>query len=127
MTRIPEHEWQWFGSAGHFICGKYCRFHLATQVGEYLVSTVGEYVHPMHSRGSEKIEHEWLKDNWPGQDLGPGRKYETMVFRATGTCECGCGLPKHDGTELRLVGAMTAGQARTNHMECCSDIAEAAR
>ena len=33
---------KWFGSPGHFICSFDCRFHLCTQVGDYLVSTVGE-------------------------------------------------------------------------------------
>jgi hypothetical protein len=39
--RVPL---RWFGHAGHFICAEWCRFHLCTQVGPYLISTVGEYV-----------------------------------------------------------------------------------
>jgi hypothetical protein len=54
---IPVHNWKWFGSAAHFICGRWCRFHLATQVGRYLISTVGEFVHPRHG-GSERAEAE---------------------------------------------------------------------
>ena len=43
---IPVSDWIWFGTPGHFICANYCRFHLCTRVGDYLVSTVGEYVPP---------------------------------------------------------------------------------
>lgn len=35
-------SWEWYGHPAHFICGDKCRFHLATKVGKYLVSTVGE-------------------------------------------------------------------------------------
>lgn len=46
---INANEWEWFGNAAHFICGRWCRFHLATKVGKYLISTVGEYVSPRNS------------------------------------------------------------------------------
>src|SRR5262245_46801635 len=93
---VPYRGWQWYGNAGHFICGRWCRFHLATRVGPWLVSTVGEFVHPRHGGGSEIEEARWLRANWPGEDIGLDRKYETMVFRAGDPCEtkdCGCGLP----------------------------------
>ena len=120
---VPASKWQWFGGAGHFICGRWCRFHLATQVGDYLVSTVGEYVHPRHAAGSEVAEAEWLRDNWPGEDVGCERKYETMVFKAGNPCivpGCGCGLPEHTGRELDFDGYNTAGSARAGHMAMCA-------
>lgn len=120
---IQKQDWEWFGNAGHFICGRWCRFHLATKVGPWLVSTVGEFVHPRHSGGNERAEAEWLKENWPGEDIGWDRKYETMVFRAGKPCddpECGCGMPElADGTELDTLGANKAGKARANHMALC--------
>ena len=118
----PCNKWQWYGHAAHFCCGRWCRFHLATKVGSYLVSTVGEYVHPRHSNGSEKAEREWLKLNYPGGDIGFGRKYETMVFRAGKPCaapDCGCGLPTTDGNELDMLGCNTARAARAGHMKLC--------
>ncbi len=56
MKKIPESKWEWFGNAGHFMCSQWCRFHLCTKVGPWLVSTVGEYVHPRHSAGGEQPE-----------------------------------------------------------------------
>jgi hypothetical protein len=115
-------DWKWFGNAGHFICGQWCRFHLTTQVGPYLISTVGEYVHPRHSQGSERTEAEWLKKNWPGEEIGFGRKYETMVFRAGKPCDspkCGCGLPEIDGSELDGNGYNNAKDATEGHMALC--------
>ena len=115
-------DWEWFGSAGHFICGQWCRFHLTTKVGPWLISTVGEYVHPRHSGGSELKEDEWLKENWPGEDIGCDRKYETMVFRAGEPCECGCGMPRIDGGEERnCAGYNDAKSAREGHIKMCEN------
>jgi hypothetical protein len=117
-----NNDWQWFGNAAHLCVGQYCRFHLATKVGDYLVSTVGEYVHPRHSGGSERTESIWLKQNWPGEDVGFGRKYETMVFMAGKPCDakgCNCGMPESNGRELDFRGYNTAREATEGHMELC--------
>ena len=60
---INKADWEWYGNAGHFICGHSCRFHLCTKVGSYLISTVGEYVPDSfvrailkESRNGEKVE-----------------------------------------------------------------------
>jgi hypothetical protein len=66
------------GFAGHLIVSDYCRFHLSTEVGDVLVSTIGAYVSPSKPDGFTTI--------------GCGRLYETMVFRLGATvCDCGCG------------------------------------
>lgn len=126
-TIYPRSEWKWFGSVGHFICGRWCRFHLATQVGIWFISTVGEYVHPRHSEGSERKESEWLKENWPGEDIGCDRKYETMVFTAGLPCTregCNCGMPLPDDyTEIDANGYNTAGDATAGHMKMCEKYA----
>jgi len=106
---IPPKDWKWFGKPGHFICGDRCAFHLATKVGNYMVSTIGEY----------KVER---NDNaW--SEIGAGRLYETMVFRAdTGICDvpsCGCGMPIHDGNNVDFAPYNTAGAASDGHMEMC--------
>lgn len=125
-TQTPESEWKWFGDAGHFICGRWCRFHLCTQIGRFLVSTVGAYVHPRHSMGSELREREWLEANFPGEDIGWGRKYETMVFLAGEPCSeptCGCGLPVNSGNELAFDGYNDAGAATNGHYKMCCRVA----
>jgi hypothetical protein len=120
--KYPVDTWEWFGGAAHFICGQWCRFHMATVVGKVLVSTIGEYVHPRHG-GSEKEEWDWLKENWPGEDIRPDRKYETMVFVAGKRCdtpECGCGMPRLSiYTELDSRGYNTAKDATKGHMDMC--------
>ena len=126
---IPERDWKWFGKAGHFICGRWCRFHLTTQVGRALISTVGEYVHPMHGGGSERTEAAWLAANWPGADIRAGRKYETVVFHAGTPCKggkCGCGQPALDPPREADFGAYNdAASATKGHMELCQKWATA--
>lgn len=56
-------------------------------------------------------------------EIGYGRKYETMVFHAGEACsskECNCGLPElADASELDMLGYNTAGEARKGHMKLC--------
>lgn len=65
---IPESEWQWCGYAGHFIAARGCRFHLHTRIGDYTVSTLGDY-YPSDA-----------DPDGPPTEVGLGRLYETMVF-----------------------------------------------
>ena len=138
---VPVEEWEWFGSAAHFICGRWCRFHLATKVGPWLVSTVGEY---WPDRGVREIHAQihdsaWLLTNGDRQgddfdaaymrrfgfeDIGYQRKYETMVFLAGDPCAvegCACGLPSlASGTERDFAPANTARAATENHRALCA-------
>jgi len=61
--------WRWCGHAHHFIGSNRCRYHLATWVGDYLVSTVGDY-HPDGETEPMSL------------GLEPGLFFETMVFPA---------------------------------------------
>lgn len=87
---VPESEWRWFGLAGHFVCGRWCRFHLCTAVGEYMVSTVGLFVHPMHSAGREGTEAKWLRQNPDGEKIGCNRPVDGRSRTRT-RCRAGCG------------------------------------
>lgn len=121
---IPMSKWEWFGKPGHYICAEWCRFHLTTVVGKYVVSTVGELVHPSDSGGSEATEMEWMAKNWPGADVGSNRKYETMVFLVGKRCrrkECGkCGHPElKNARELDANVYNTRGDAQRGHLEMC--------
>lgn len=141
MSKLQN--WKWFGHAGHFICGAWCRFHLCTQVGNYLVSTVGEY---WPERGSREIhaqihDPKWFAENvnlkgdyfdsaymkkFGFETIGWDRKYETMVFKAGPPCaskECGCGLPEISGSELDFEGCNDAGAATANHLKLCRKFA----
>lgn len=138
-TQPDMSKWKWFGNAGHLIVGQWCRFHLCTKVGKYLVSTVGEY---WPERGSREIHakvHDpaWLAANihrkgddfdhaymqkFGYEEIGYDRKYETMVFKAGNPCSsdsCGCGLPEINGSELDSLAANDAKLAAENHMKLC--------
>jgi hypothetical protein len=76
----------------------------------------------MHGGGNEVKEAFWLKENWPGDDIGCNRKYETMVFKAGEICTaegCFCGLPATNGQELDFRGYNTASDANAGHLELC--------
>lgn len=121
---IERDKWEWFGNPGHFICARWCRFHLCTVVGKYLISTVGEYVPPHASGGSEMAENVWLSENWPGMDVGHDRKFETMVFIAGKRCKCGLPEIKRPANELDFSGYKTRGDAARGHEAMCLKYAE---
>lgn len=109
----PAGEWKWYGLAGHFIGAASCRFHMATEIGDYLVSSVGDY---------------YPRDAEEAQDIGYGRKFETFVFKTNGTrCDCGCGMPGLHLCELLSEAANTAEHANRNHIEVCDRIANGER
>lgn len=98
MTKKKNDE-VWMPHAAHLIVGDECRFHLATYVNGFIVSTVGEYVHDGKRR-----------------TIGRNRFYETMVFVArpgTGTC---CPWVQADGQDVDFEGYNDAGAAREGHM-----------
>jgi hypothetical protein len=128
--------WEWFGHVGHLIVGQWCRFHLCTKVGPWLVSTVGEYVPDeavreiscqsrgivLEGRGDDRLADYMRKVGF--EDIGAGRKYETMVFRlGTERCSvasCACGMPQPSSwNELDGDGYNNAGDARRGHMAMC--------
>lgn len=139
---IPHDQWEWFGDAGHFICGHDCRFHLCTLVGEYLVSTVGKLLFDESSRESlserrgvvlqgrgDARRADYL--NKVGyEEIGYQRLYETMVFKAAATrctaADCNCGLPTiaDPSDPADFNGYNTAGEATRGHIELCSKFAE---
>ncbi|MGD0052596.1 MAG: hypothetical protein ABSD03_12405 [Vulcanimicrobiaceae bacterium] len=133
---VPVSEWRWFGRAAHFICAGWCRFHLATEVGDFVVSTVGEYL-PIDSvqtvfarvRGfpltlaGEAREAEFIEKNGGYEDIGLGRKFETGVFRAGEPCTakgCDCGQRRIVVTPcLHAEGYSDAKAATEGHYRVC--------
>ena len=115
---MARSEWKWYGNAGHFCLGHECRFHLATEIEGYMISTVGELVRSMffHSSGGY-------------QEIGAGRLYETAVFelddpvqRCNAKICGGCGRPNPSNwNPIELVEANTAKEATDNHYMLCKN------
>lgn len=136
---IPPSEWRWYGWAGHFIGWRDCRFHLCTQIGDYLVSTVGAYLPDsrvrdvlapirgiaLEGQGDDR-ETDWMR-KVGYEKIGVDRTYETMVFRVSGdVCQhddCGCGLPEIIPTELGFEGYLHPGEATRGHHAMCARVA----
>ena len=115
---IAEKDWQWFGHAEHLCVGASCQFHLCTRVGNYLVSTVGDY-YPYGQRKDSKRE-----------TIGAGENsfFECCVFRVVGEngcrdATCVCGLPEVSWSQLEGQRYATAGVARHAHMQACAKYA----
>jgi len=133
--------------AGHFILGHKCRFHLATYVGGYIVSTVGELwsereVREIHA---DVFKPEWLKNNrhLKGDNfdhayfkefgfgrLGAGEDsiYETMVFKARKSdkkkhCEC-CRYVMTPSTDTDAERYATSDEAYRGHLKYCKKYAK---
>lgn len=112
---IPAGRWRWFGHAGHFIGASRCLFHLHTRIGDYRISTVGNYF-PREG------------DDEP-TTVGIARLYETYVFRISGECSdcdppCGQGEVE-DWSEIDALPANYADAAEANHLIMCKKYAKA--
>jgi hypothetical protein len=80
---------------------------MATVIGGVVVSTIGDYFPLSERKKDEPVKH----------TVGYKRYFETMVFRVTGTEECGC--PDIDPTEIDMEGYQTAPEAHVGHMAMC--------
>lgn len=106
MSAIPPSRWVWCGYAGHLIVAKKCRFHLSTRVGDYRISTVGDY---------------WPDGATAPEEIGVGRLYETFVFRVSGPGE---GEPD-DYDEIDSEVYNDSEDADAGHMAMCRKYARA--
>ena len=124
--------WVWMPHPAHLIVANYCRFHLATCVGKYIVSTVGEYVPSETSREIHAQVHgvtlygkgDDREDDFLNKvgfvEIGAGHTYETMVFRAKkGRTAC-CPFVIANGGELDMLGYKDAGAAYRGHIKLCA-------
>lgn len=135
-TPVPRNEWEWFGVASHLIVGSDCRFHLATHVGPWLVSTVGEWLPDsstwdiytntrgvtLEGRGDARRADFLKKVGFI--EIGAGRLYETMVFAlgdercAEPDCNCGQQLVA-DWGELDSDAYNNRRDAQRGHYAMC--------
>jgi hypothetical protein len=127
-------KWIWMPHPAHFICGSQCKFHLATYVGKYIVSTVGEYLPDyevreifakcrgvmLEGRGDERTNDYMRKIGF--EDIGVNRKYETMVFKAKKNLDkhykC-CPWQLSDFSCLEMEGYNDPGKASEGHYKLC--------
>lgn len=103
---------RYFGHAAHLCVGPWCLFHIATQVGGFMVSTVGDY-RPVSEREGEGFG--------PAREIGVGRLFETFVFRIipNRSCGCGCGLPDMELSEIDTAAYNDALAATEGHERMC--------
>src|SRR5437016_1034197 len=99
---VKKEDYIWLPHAAHFIMGSNCEFHLATKVGKYIVSTVGEYwpeesIREIYAtsrgiklvgQGDARRADYYRKLGY--EEVGFGRKYETMVFTARKSRDTEC-------------------------------------
>lgn len=104
---IPESEWIWMGHAAHFIGAGECLFQLATRVGDFIISSVGDW----RPKGNQT----------PCEPLGLERWsfYETYVFPASDYEQpCGCwdlgSLAEIEGKRFK-----TGREAQDAHRTMC--------
>lgn len=134
---IDEKEWVWMPHAVHFIFGDECRFRLNTRVGDYIISTVGEYLPDAPVREilaqCRKIDLEGIGDERVSnymkkigcEDIGFNRKYETMVFysKPSENNDSCCPWEAVRSAELDMIGYSDPGEAYRGHLEMCRKFA----
>lgn len=116
---------------GHFICSDNCKFHLFTYVGKYMVSTVGELFFDSavreitaESRGiklegkGDYRKHDYMK-KIGYEEIGCGRKYETMVFRAVKSKDKCCPYTAKSWDSIDFNGYNTPEDATQGHYKLC--------
>ena len=130
-------SWVWMPHPAHFICASDCKFHLATYVGGYIVSTVGELFPDAPVREvlaeSRKVKLEGIGDARKTdyarkigfETIGCDRLYETMVFKAKRrdkkpSAETGCCPWQIDvRNEVDFAGYNDPLAATKGHMRLC--------
>jgi hypothetical protein len=126
-------DWIWMPHPAHFICAEDCRFHLATYVSGYIVSTVGEYFPDSPAReiiascrgimlkGQGDARRDDFKRRVGWVEIGSGRTYETMVFKAEAAArpETCCPWRMESPHELETVGYNDPIAATVGHMRLC--------
>jgi len=135
---MKRDKWVWMPHAGHFIGGDYCHFRLSTYVGKYIVSTVGElfWGDQVNRIKAEVYDKEWYAENksklgddftraymkkFGYNEIGCGRKYETMVFKAKKSDKCGaCPYIMLKATEIDFEGYNEAEEAFKGHYAMCN-------
>ena len=132
MKIVTKDKWVWMPHPAHFIMSDWCRFTLATKIGKYIVSTVGELVPDetvreihcqvmgikLEGKGDARLVDFMKKAGF--QELGYNRIYETMVFKCRKDSKnlC-CGWTIMVDKCVDSDGYTDAVSARKGHMKYC--------
>lgn len=120
---MKKEKWIWMPHAAHFIGGNYCRFKLATYVGKYIVSTVGEWEKDEYEKKWDYIDED--EKNSPFKYINAIGPYETMVFKAKRSNEkhadykC-CPYDIIVQEEVETLSYKTATEAYKGHKKLCN-------
>jgi len=128
---MKKENWIWMGHPAHFCAANRCGFSLATYVGGYIVSTLGEYVPDapvreilaqsrniiLEGRGDVR-EADWMK-KVGYEEIGSGRTYETMVFKAIKQNSICCPYEILCSEQLDFEGYNSAEEATKGHYKMC--------
>ncbi len=136
MKKITKDKWIWMPHPAHFICASDCKFFLATKIGKYIVSTVGEYFpdapireifaqsrnKPLEGMGDARRADYMKKIGFEELHCG-GILYETMVFKATKSpkekgCKA-CPFVIDSGQNLDSEYYKTPNEAFIGHYKLC--------
>lgn len=58
---INRKYWKWIGYAGHFCCAYKCKFILATEIGDVLISTVGDMHNDYYDNKMIKVSKSYFE------------------------------------------------------------------
>lgn len=131
---MKKEDWIWMPHPAHFICASKCGFRLATYVGGFIVSTVGEYfpAYVVRKTMAEMNGHtesyglkgdnfdSWYFKKYGYETIGIDRLYETMVFKSKeSNRDCGCQFMIDSGNNVDFDGYNDAQSAYQGHMVMC--------
>jgi len=129
---MERNKWIWMPHPGHLIVSRDCRFHLNTYVGKYIVSTVGEYLPDyqvreilaesrdiiLEGKGDNRLADYMKKVGY--EEIGSGRKYETMVFASRKSDDKCCPYVAKDWIEVDSDGYNDVDEAMIGHYKMCN-------
>ncbi len=107
--KITKADWVWMPHPAHYCVAYRCRYHLATCIGGYIISTVGE---------KAPIDCKEEYPSWEPISSG-GILYETMVFKARKSKEICCPYEVAKHRELDCFRSMDRGDAYKGHLALC--------
>ena len=134
---MKKQDWIWMPHAAHFIMANRCEFHLATYVGGYIVSTVGELmpdetVREIHAEvygikleGRGEARERDFRKKCGFMEVGLHRLYETTVFRAepNDAQKC-CPFTIESPKSVDFRGYNTADDATAGHYDLCTEYSQ---
>lgn len=136
---MTQDKWIFMPHAGHLIVSSHCQFHLNTYVGNFIVSTVGEWwpERPVREIHAQVHDPKWLVENqhlkgdyfdvaymkrFGFEEIGADRLYETMVFKAQKEAnpeyQC-CPYTQISGESVDMEGYNDRAEAFRGHYELC--------